>query len=294
MRKPTVAGATLLAVAVSLAVALALAAAPEARAQSLKDVVSSRQVTDEEALRVDLGYDAGRLILRRGTPRVLYRAAFRSTEEAVEPVTEYRRGVLRVVVSHAGDGRRARMDFGDRWSESSLELELAPDLPLELELDFGAGQADIDLTGLAVRALQLSTGAAEATLRIDEANRERMESASFNVGVADFRIDGVGNLNAEEVVVKAGLGSVVLDLDGEWRTDARLTLEMGLGALRIQAPEFLGMQLRNRNTFLASMNVDGLTRRGDGWRSPNWDSAPRKVEIDISAALGSIEVVRTP
>ncbi len=284
----------LLAVALSLGVALALAAAPEARAQSLKDVVSSRQVTDEEALRVDLGYDAGRLTLRRGTPRVLYRAAFRYTEEAVEPVTEYRRGVLRVAVSHAGDGRRARMDFGDRWSENSLELELAPDLPLELELDFGAGQADIDLTGLAVRTLQLSTGAAEATLRIDEANRERMETASFNVGVADFRIDGVGNLNAEEVVVKAGLGSVVLDLEGEWRTDARLTLEMGLGALRIQAPEFLGMQLRNRNTFLASMNVDGLMRRGDGWRSPNWDSAPRKVEIDISAALGSIEVVRTP
>lgn len=291
MRKPTVARATLLAVALS--VSLALAPAPEARAQSLKDVVSSRQVTDEEALRVDLGYGAGRLTLRRGTPRVLYRAAFRYDEEAVEPVTEYRRGVLRVAVSNAVDGRRARMDFGDRSSENSLELELAPDLPLELELDFGAGQADIDLTGLAVRTLQLSTGAAEATLRIDEANRERMESASFNVGVADFRIDGVGNLNAEEVVVKAGLGSVVLDLGGEWRTDARLTLEMGLGALRIQAPEFLGMQLRNRNTFLASMNVDGLTRRGDGWRSPNWDSAPRKVEIDISAALGSIEVVRT-
>ena len=292
MRKPTVAGATLLAVA--WAVALALAAAPEARAQSWKDVVSSRQVTDEEELRVDLGYGAGKLTLRRGTPRALYRAAFRYDEETIEPVTEYRRGVLRVALSNEVDGRRTRMDFGDRSSENSLELELAPDLPLELELDFGAGRADIDLTGLAVRTLQLSTGAAEATLRIDEANRERMESASFNVGVADFRIDGVGNLNAEEVVVKAGLGSVVLDLDGEWLTDARLTLEMGLGTLRIQAPEFLGMQLRNRNTFLASMNVDGLTRRGDGWRSPNWDSAPRKVEIDISAALGSIEVVRTP
>lgn len=286
MTRPAVARATLAAVA--------LAAAPEAQAQSWKDVVSSRQLTGEEELRVDLGYGAGTLTLRRGAPRVLYRVAFRYNDETTAPVAEYRRERLRLAVSGREDGRRARMHFGDRSSENSLHLELAPDVPLELDLDFGAGQADIDLTGLAVRRLQLNTGASEATLRIDEANRERMESASFNVGVADFRIYGVGNLNAEEVVVKAGLGSVSLDLDGEWPDDARMTLEMGLGALRIQAPESLGVRLRNRNTFLASVKIDGLTERGDGWRSSNWDSAPRKVEIDISAALGSIEVVRVP
>lgn len=286
MTRPAVARATLAAVA--------LAAAPEAQAQSWKDMVSSRQITGEEELRVDLGYGAGALTLRRGAPRVLYRVAYRYDDETTAPVAEYRRGRLRLAVSGQEDRRRTRMHFGDGSTENSLHLELAPDLPLELDLDFGAGRADIDLTGLAVRKLQLNTGASESTLRIDEANRERMESASFNVGVADFRIYGVGNLNAEEVVVKAGLGSVSLDLDGEWPVDARMTLEMGLGALKIRAPESLGVQLRNRNTFLASVKIDGLTERGDGWRSPNWDDAPRKVEIDISAALGSIEVVRVP
>ena len=286
MTTPAVAGATL--------AAMVFASAPEAQGQSWKDVVSSRQVTGEEELQVDLGYGAGELTLRRGSPGALYRVAFRYDEDATAPVVEYERGLLRVALPRSADRRRARMEFGDRASERSLELELAPNLPLDLELSFGAGRAEVDLTGLAVRSLELNTGASESVLRIDEANPERMESASFNVGVADFRIRGVGNLNAEEVVVKAGLGSVTLDLDGEWPADARLKLEMGLGALRIRVPESLGVELRNRDTFLASVKIDGLARRGDGWRSPNWESARRKVEIDISAALGSIELVRVP
>ena len=279
--------------------ALAVATAPQARGQSWKEVASSRQVTGESELRVELEYGVGELTLRRGELGVLYRIALRYDEQAAEPLAEYEAGRLRIGVSGDAYGggwtsRRRRMDSGEWALDNSLDLELAPDVPLDLNLSFAAGRGDIDLTGLAVRSLEMSTGASESSLRIYQANPERMRSASFNVGVADFRIQGVGNLNAEDVVVKAGLGSVALELDGEWPADSRLTLEMGLGALSIRVPEALGVRLRNRDTFLASVSIDGLTKRGDGWHSPNWESAPRKVEIDISAALGSIDLVRVP
>lgn len=274
--------------------ALAVATAPQARGQSWKEVASSRQVTDESELSVELEYGAGELTLRRGELGALYRIALRYDEETVEPVAEYEAGRLRIGLPRDADGRPRRMEFGDWAHDNSLDMELAPDVPLDLNLSFGAGRADIDLTGLAVRSLELNTGASESSLRIYRANRERIRTASFNVGVADFRIHSLGNLNAEDIVVKAGLGSVALDLDGEWPADSRLTLEMGLGALSIRVPEALGVRLRNRDTFLASVSIDGLTKRGDGWRSPNWDNARRKVEIEISAALGSIELVRVP
>lgn len=274
--------------------ALAVATAPHARGQSWKDVASSRQVTGESELRVELEYGAGELTLRRGELGALYRIALRYDEENTEPVAQYEPGHLRIGLPRGADGGRRGIEFGDWAHENSLDVELAPDVPLDLNLSFGAGRADIDLTGLAVRSLELSTGASESSLRIYRANRERMRTASFNVGVADFRIHGLGNLNAEDVVVKAGLGSVALELDGEWPGDSRLSLEMGLGALSIRVPEALGVRLRNRDTFLASVSIDGLTKRGDDWRSPNWESARRKVEIDISAALGSIDLVRVP
>lgn len=267
----------------------------EAAAQSWKTFVSSRQPTGEEQLRVRVSYGAGALTLRRGGAGALYRLVLRYDEESAQPLAEYRDGRLRAGTSKA-DGRGIRFTgFGDRTSQNALDLELGTDVPLELDLAFGAGEAELDLTGLPVRELEVSTGASESMLRIDEVNPERMGLASFKVGVADFRVEGLGNLAAEEVRLTAGLGSVTLGLDGEWPVDARLILEMGLGALSLRAPEDLGVQVRAGSNFLASLDLEGLEKQGDDvHRSANWERAERRIDVEVSAALGSIELVRIP
>lgn len=280
--------------------AIPVAAAPSpgpaaAAAQSWKTFVSSRQPAGEEELRVRVSYGAGALTLRRGGDGALYRLVLRYDEESAQPLAEYRDGRLRAGASKA-DGRGIRFaGFGDRTSQNALDLELGTDVPLELDLAFGAGEAELDLTGLPIRELEVSTGASESMLRIDQVNPERMELASFKVGVADFRVRGLGNLAAEEVRLTAGLGSVTLGLDGEWPADARLVLEMGLGALSLRAPEELGVQIRAESNFLASLDLEGMEEHEDDvHRSANWERAERRVEVEVSAALGSIELVRTP
>ena len=281
---PRLAGALLL----KLLLAGALAGPAEVRAQSWKTVTSSRQVTDEDELRVRVRYGAGVLKVQRGEAGLLYRVLFRFDEEFAEPDTEYENGLLEVGMSMR---ERRRLDLAGRSSEASLELELPGDVPLDIELDFGAGRAELDLTGLPVRHLELNTGASESVIHIDEPNPERMESASVHVGAADLRIRGVGNLNADEVTVKAGLGSVALELDGEWPQGAVLSIEMGLGALEIRVPKSLGVRLHHRKSFLTSIDADGFVKKGNTYHSVNWDGAERRVDIEITAALGSIEVV---
>lgn len=282
--------------AATLAASVAAAPGPEAVAsvQSWKTFVSSRQPTGEEELRVRVSYGAGTLTLRQGGAGALYRLVLRYDEESAQPLAEYRDGRLRAGASKA-DGRGLRFaGFGDRTSQNALDLELGTDVPLELDLAFGAGEAELDLTGLPIRELEVSTGASESMLRIDEVNSERMQLASFKVGVADFRVRGLGNLAAEEVRLTAGLGSVTLGLDGEWPVDARLVLEMGLGALSLRAPADLGVQIRAGSNFLASLDLEGMEKHEDVHRSANWEQAERRVEVEVSAALGSIELVRTP
>jgi len=273
-------------------VAVGLSAAEGTRAQRWKTVVSSRQVTNEEALRVNLEYGAGTLTVRRGDAGTPYRVVLRYDEDTAEPVADYEAGTLNVGMSVAKGWRLGKAAFGNRSAGNSVELQIGPDVPVELHLSFGAGEAELDLTGIPVRDLELSTGASESTLRVDEANPEIMESARFNVGVAEFRIRGLGNLNAKEVSLKAGLGSVTLDLDGEWPAECRLSLEMGLGALNLRTPESLGIRLRHQESWLATVDFNGLVRHGDTWLSPNWNSADRQLEIDVTAALGSIDLVR--
>ena len=232
-------------------------------------------------------YGAGVLTVRRGDKGELYNALFHFDENWSVPKTLYANGRLEVGLS-ASDSRNS--DFGDWPDEASLDLALAAGVPMDIELNFGAGQAELDLTGLGVRKLVVNTGASESVIRVGEANRERMESAAINVGAADLDVLGVGNLNAEQVTVKSGLGSVTLRLDGEWEQDGNLVVSMGLGALELQIPRSLGVRLRRPDSFLASIETEGLEKRGKVYQSANWESAERKVEIEITAVLGSVDL----
>jgi len=167
-----------LAAAAMLAVA-ALASPADLDGQRWKTVTAARQVTDEEDLRVKVDYGAGVLTVRRGDDGELYNALFHFDENWAVPKTRYANGRLEVGLS-ASDNRNS--DFGDWPDEASLELELASGVPMDLELNFGAGQAELDLTGLGVRKLVVNTGASESVIRVGETNRERMESAAINVG----------------------------------------------------------------------------------------------------------------
>jgi hypothetical protein len=51
--------------------------------------------------------------------------------------------------------------WGDEWG---WDLGFHPDVPLELEIDLGAGQSNVDLTGLTVSDLEVSTGVGQTTI----------------------------------------------------------------------------------------------------------------------------------
>lgn len=272
----------------ALAGGIALAAPLPLEAQSWKTFTSSRLVTNEDRITVSVGYGAGVLKLGRGDEGSLYRVLFRFDEESAEPIAEYGNQHLDVGISIHGHRGRS---FRGRSEGPSLDLQLGPEVPADIELDFGAGRADVDLTGIPVSRLELNTGASESVLRIRELNSEPMEEAIIAVGAADLRVSGLGNFNTTEIEVNAGVGSVVLELDGSWVENAMLSVEMGLGALEIRVPESLGIRVRRESRFLSSFDAERLVRRGDVYQSLNWDAADRRVEIEISAALGSVDIV---
>lgn len=271
-----------------LVLLLLSAGAGQLQAAQLKTATWSRQVTDEERLAVSVSYGAGELTLGRGESGLLYRARFRYDEDFAIPSVDYRRGRLDLGVS-GRDNRR----FKDQSTPPALDLRLSRDVPLDLELDFGAGSAELDLSGVPLLGLEVNTGASESEIRIDEVNPAAMESASINVGAAKLEMHGIGNLNAQRVTVKAGVGSVTLGLDGEWPRNARVSVGMGLGALEIRVPESVGVHIRREN-LLTTIQADGFVRSGRSYRSTNWETADRRVEVEISAALGAIDIVRIP
>jgi len=269
-----------------VAVALLLAGAlrEPLRAQSMRTVNMSRQLSGDGEVRVSVEYGAGHFSVRSLDEGLLYRMNLTYDEDSYEPVAEFADNRLELGVESVRGGRHSHREAGE------LALELARDVPMRLDLEFGAVRADLDLGGLELTALDLSTGASESSIDISEPNRGQIGTARFEVGAAEFDARRLGNLNAERIEIDAGVGSLTLSLDGEWRRAGRVSIDLGLGALELRVPEGVGLQLR-KDSFLTSLDSEGLVKRGDTYESLDWADAERRVTVDLDAAFGRVKVV---
>ncbi len=255
-------------------------------AQSWRTVSMSRQASGEKQLDVQIRYGAGRFTVGPAEPGLLYKMQLRYDEDAFEPVSEFDGRRLRLGVEGGGEGIR----LGKNRSNGELEIELARNVEMDLDLKFGAVRADLDLGGLALTSLELSTGASESVVNVSEPNAASMRRASFEVGAADFTARHLGNLNARNIEVDAGVGEVTLWFNGDWQQDAAVAVNMGLGSLELRFPEGLGVRL-TKKSFLSSLDSEGLVKRGDAYYSLDWDTAQHQVTVDLDAAFGSVRVV---
>ncbi len=272
-------------------IAASLALSAPAAAQSLRSLGVSRALVDSAALQVRVTYGAGHLDIRRDTAPTptLYSMRLRYDAGSSTPVYAYNQGTrsLRVGLEKlSGNFPGARPQAGD------LQLGLTRAAPLDLSLELGAVQADVNLTGLRVERLKLESGASDATVRFDAPNAEPMRLLELQSGVANIHAMRLANANAEEVRVKAGVGSLELDFGGEWRRNAELTLDVALGSVILRVPSDVGLRVELAKR-LASFDAPGLRHQGGAvWVSENWSTAAHRLLVRGHATLGKVTVER--
>jgi hypothetical protein len=264
----------------------------ELAAQSWSSVQFQRQATSAAPLRVEVGYGAGTFRLAAADPGHLYRARLRYDEEAFTPVHRFSGDLLRIGVE-GKDSSTRRVSLRGGMEEAELDLRLSREAPTDLSLEFGAVSAEIDLGGIRLQGLKVSTGASETLIRVSEPNPEPLATAGFEVGAAAFVARELGNLGAERIEVEAGVGDVRLEFQGLTRSETTLDASMGIGSLEIRVPANVGIRL-TRSSFLSSLRAPDLQRQGDVWVSPNWERASVRMRISLQTALGSVTVVRLP
>jgi hypothetical protein len=264
--------------------ALACSTPGASRAQDWRTTSSSRQYAGEPAMKVDLQYGAGTLDVRPGAPGTLYRANMRYDAEVMTPRANFSDGVLRIDM----EGRKRNV-HRKNWKGNELQLQLGPQVPLDLELQFGAVEAKLDLGGLRIQAADVQTGASDTELRFSRPNLDRCRTLRLQVGAANFQALQLGNLSPERLEVAGGVGDVTLDFGGEWKGDVVGEIRMGVGSLTLAIPRGIGVRIEKRS-FLADFEPAGLVKRGNTYFSPGYESAKRRLNLDIEAALGSLEV----
>lgn len=275
--------------AMCAAAIVAFAGSP-ARAQTWRTLDVARQRSDSAPVSVSITYGTGTVGVRPTSGPLLYHMDLRFDSERSQP-------------RHAFDPSTRKLELGLQRSDARftnrrdnesghLQLELSTATPLDMTLDLGAVEADLDLSGLRITRLRLESGASESTLRFDSLNTVRMGVLDVSLGVASFRAQRLANANAADIHVDAGVGNVELDFGGQWTQDIELRLEATLGIVTVHVPSDVGVRVSLRKV-LAAFDHEGLVQRDGAWVSPNWDSAARKLRINAETTFGKFSLDRT-
>jgi len=245
-----------------------------------------RSVRGESALRVEVQFGAGSLSLGVADAGLLYRARIQTHEGRTLPVHEYRDGRLRVGNESAEGAGRLRAARGET---PSLDLRLSRSVPINLDLSMGAVEADLDLSGIPLRSLQVSTGASQTTLLVSRPNSIQAEQLRLDMGAASFTATGLGHLRARRIEISAGVGSYTLGFEGLQAGETVVAASVGIGSLEVRVPPGVAVEVQ-RSGVLLSVQAPSLERQGNRWVSPNWDTAATRLSLQVDGAIGTLRV----
>lgn len=271
----------------AILIGCALTVALPVDAQNWRTLTSSRRLQDRQPHEVDIQYGAGTLRVLPASADHLYRMEIRYADEGGQPLVEYNRNRrhLRLGTSSENFNRRSV-----QWADgATATIELSKQVPMDLDLHFGAGKADIELGGLSLRKVSISTGASEARVSFGSMNPIVADEISIEAGAAELHVIGLGNSRAKRVEFQGGVGATVLDFSGA-TGNMEAEIEMGVGSLTLKLPRSHAVRIE-RNAFLTSFSAPELERDGNSYVSRNWAAATQRLSIDVSAALGSIDIV---
>jgi hypothetical protein len=251
----------------------------------------------ERVVRVKLDNGYGVLHLRRTSTSDVYLLRSSSKNEAsASPQVAYAvqdgQGVLRINMTGDGDGDLSALsDLFHGSSSNEWTLELTDRVPLELRLEFGTGEGDLDFTGLRLTHLSIEAGAGEIRLRTASPNPEILRVASISAGIGSLESSGLGNLRCQTVKFDGGIGSYVLDMTGDLPDRSSFDADIGMGSLELILPREVGVRLISDDSFLSSTSYPRFTEVSDGkYESANYGKAPKRMHLRIDTGMGSVGV----
>lgn len=261
-------------------------------------------VSDVERIDVDVTYALGSLRIKAGEDEKLVEGFIEYDSDYVTPHVDYHtlgsKGKLDIRTESLRHSRNEdEWSFDVDWKnlhekdyESVIDFKLPRLTPLDMNLDFGLGKTDIDLSYLTVSEFRLDCGLSDVKVIMTTPNRGTCRRVVIESGLGDFNATGLGNLKTEQLRLEVGMGSANIDLGPDITDDLEGEISVGLGSLDLTLPKNVNIRLQIERTFLSAVDVDiqGLVRQEDEWSSRDWDKNLPTVDLEISVGLGSVDV----
>lgn len=189
-------------------------------------------------VRIDIG--AGELTVQGGA-KELMEGEFATNIRRWMPEVDYNvsgsRGILRI-----NQRRHSGIPFGH--TKNKWDIRLNNDVPVELDVNMGAGENRLDLRGMDIKSLDIDMGVGELSLDLSD-NRKHDLDVKIDGGVGEATIYLPSDVGVK-VKVDGGIGSVnashMTKSDGAYTNDAygkggvtlNISIDAGIGSIDLR------------------------------------------------------------
>ena len=197
---------------------------------------------DSEAVRVNLRMGAGDLRVTDGAAKLL-RADFAYNVPSWKPEVRYSRSGKEGVLTVEQPGKNHTTTLGN--TKYSWDLQLNKKVPMDLTVNFGAGQARLDLGSLLLHGVEVNMGVGQLDLDLRGAPHHSYNVAIHGgIGEATVRLSADAGIYAE---AHGGIGGIKVrglqQEDGHWvspsydRAENKVRIEIngGIGQINVIA-----------------------------------------------------------
>lgn len=169
-------------------------------------------------------------------------------------------------------------------------FQLTNALPLALEINAGAYQGELDLTGLRLKSLVINDGASKSSVVFKEANPVKMDKFAYKTGASQVKLEGLALANFSEMSFESGAGDYTLDFTGgKLAQETAVQIKTGVSNVTIRIPKAMNVKVHNLG---AVSNVD--TQGTWTVESSTYTASGEGplLTINVGMGVGNLELVR--
>lgn len=184
---------------------------------------------------------------------------------------------------------------GDKPAGDKLwKMYLTNSKPYQLELEYGVGNANIDLSGLAVKKLKINTGSADVNIGYYSALENQIDMDTFfvKVDLGSVNVKSLSLARTHCVMADVGFGNMTLDFSNKPVVSNRIKGSVGAGNLTIILPkEETPILVKIQDSWLCSVKVPSeLKKIGENTfaNSAYTKGARNALVFDLDVSMGNI------
>jgi hypothetical protein len=182
----------------------------------------------------------------------------------------------------------------EKIDDKLWKVYLTDSKPYSLDLDYGLGLANVDLSGLAIKKLKINTGSADVNVSYSSGleNKVDMDTFFVKVDVGSLNVRQLHLAKAKVVLADVGFGNMFLDFSEKQLVNNHVMGSVGAGNLIILLPgEDVPVLVKINESWLCSVNLSrSLQRIGENtFANAAYErNSKNALTFDLDVSLGKI------